>query len=109
MIVRRKYIFGKLNYKNDLHHEKVLEAVEKANEDNIIVDFRVSDEEIEFIKGKKTFDKGKLTVIINKDIKSVDEANDIINDYIIYLRDLFYRKPTLLFEIIENDSPQLIE
>jgi len=109
MIVKRQYIFGKLNYKEDLHIDKIHKAVKKATFHEIGVNFTVSNEKVEFanVENKDdadSFKKGKLMVLLStkgQNTKLIDKKYD---KYMNYLRDLFHRVPTLIAEIKENES-----
>jgi len=109
MFVQRKYIFGKLNYKEDLHIKKIHKAVKKATFHEIGVNFTVSNEKIEFANVEKTeeietYEKGKLMVLLSTKGKNARLLEKKYDKYMDYLRNLFHRVPTLIAEIKENES-----
>lgn len=109
MIFRREYVFGKLNYNEEKHHDKIIKAVKKASELKIGVSFTITTQAIEFVDVEKEikFDKGKLAFLLSTKTEAKNEItlNRKYDKFVKYVRELFRRVPTLTGKLDEQDMP----
>lgn len=107
MIYRREYIFGKLNWNDNRHREKMEKSVKKATKLGIGVSFKVTDRVIEFVdvNDKIKFEPGKLSFILSTKVPAKDEItiNRKYDKFVKYVREIFHRVPTLTGKIDEQE------